>query len=247
MFIENKFKKWYDEIIVRAKTRRLEGYGETHHIIPSALGGSNVASNKVKLTAREHFICHRLLVLFTKDEWKDKMIHAQVMMLVENPRQTRYTPASRVYERLREQHSEMMKRKMKGENNPFYGKKHTEETKAYLSKKRKERVEQGVIEGMMGKTHSEKTKQKVSKGVENYFKELTPEERSERYRTPKDKLKACEKCGKTFFPSNFQKHIMKCVHGKSKKWFHCSITGKTLFAYEGEEPKGYIKGRGKLK
>jgi len=39
-----------------------QGYCETHHIIPKCMGGMNNDSNKVRLTAREHFIAHRLLV-----------------------------------------------------------------------------------------------------------------------------------------------------------------------------------------
>lgn len=36
-------------------------YGEFHHIIPRSLGGSDDKSNLVRLSAREHFICHALL------------------------------------------------------------------------------------------------------------------------------------------------------------------------------------------
>lgn len=36
-------------------------YYEKHHVLPRAYGGSNHESNIVKLTAREHFIAHRLL------------------------------------------------------------------------------------------------------------------------------------------------------------------------------------------
>lgn len=52
----------YNLIINKAKSRVIETYTETHHIIPKCLGGSNDDSNLVELTAREHLICHRLLV-----------------------------------------------------------------------------------------------------------------------------------------------------------------------------------------
>lgn len=52
----------YTKIVDRAKNRTLEGYKERHHIIPKCVGGSNLKENIVALTAREHFICHRLLV-----------------------------------------------------------------------------------------------------------------------------------------------------------------------------------------
>jgi hypothetical protein len=40
----------------------LEGYGEVHHIIPKCMGGDDSEDNLVKLTAKEHFIIHKLLV-----------------------------------------------------------------------------------------------------------------------------------------------------------------------------------------
>jgi len=52
------YKKIHDNIIDRAKNRVLEGYVETHHIIPKCMNGTNEPNNLVKLTAREHFLIH---------------------------------------------------------------------------------------------------------------------------------------------------------------------------------------------
>lgn len=52
----------YDLLISKAQYRVVEGYVERHHIIPKSLGGSNKKHNRVCLTAREHYIAHRLLV-----------------------------------------------------------------------------------------------------------------------------------------------------------------------------------------
>ena len=56
-----RYEYIYNQIIERAKNRVLVGYNEKHHIIPKCLGGDNSKENLVKLTFREHFICHRLL------------------------------------------------------------------------------------------------------------------------------------------------------------------------------------------
>jgi hypothetical protein len=56
------YKKHYDILIERSKTRVLEGYSEKHHILPRCMGGSDLPSNIVKLSAREHFVAHLLLV-----------------------------------------------------------------------------------------------------------------------------------------------------------------------------------------
>ena len=51
----------YNSLIQRGKNRNLEGYCERHHIIPRCMKGNDDPENLVKLTAREHFIAHRLL------------------------------------------------------------------------------------------------------------------------------------------------------------------------------------------
>lgn len=61
MFINNKYYKWYKSIITRAQLdERLEG--DIHHIIPRSMGGTNAKTNLVRLSWREHFVCHLLLV-----------------------------------------------------------------------------------------------------------------------------------------------------------------------------------------
>jgi len=62
MYLQNKYSKWYYNIVNRAKSiSNASGYTEKHHIIPKSLGGDDSIDNIVILTAREHFICHLLL------------------------------------------------------------------------------------------------------------------------------------------------------------------------------------------
>lgn len=54
--------RWhYEKLIERAKGRVLDGYVESHHIVPKCLGGGNGIGNLVQLTAEEHFVAHQLL------------------------------------------------------------------------------------------------------------------------------------------------------------------------------------------
>ena len=76
MFINNKYKKWHDSIIDRAKNRVLSCYTEKHHIIPKSCGGSDDKSNLVSLTVKEHFIVHMLLTKILKGNNRYKMILA---------------------------------------------------------------------------------------------------------------------------------------------------------------------------
>lgn len=56
------YKLIYDQIIEKAKHRNLNEYKEKHHIIPKCIGGIDNDDNIVELTAKEHFLCHKLLV-----------------------------------------------------------------------------------------------------------------------------------------------------------------------------------------
>lgn len=62
----------YNVLIHSRQNRGLkEGeYYEKHHIIPKCVGGTNINTNLVLLTAREHYIAHWLLTKIYKDEWK---------------------------------------------------------------------------------------------------------------------------------------------------------------------------------
>jgi hypothetical protein len=95
-------QKIYDQIINRSKNRVLEGYKEKHHIVPKCLGGSNDKENLVELTAREHFLCHRLLCEIYSNN--DKLWYALFLMAIGKNRHKvndSYIMSSRTYEQLR--------------------------------------------------------------------------------------------------------------------------------------------------
>jgi hypothetical protein len=100
----SKYKIWYDNIICNAKNRILSGYVEIHHIIPRSLGGSDDITNLVKLTAREHFLCHILLTKFMQGQDRVKMLHACILMKAKSSGQYRYMN-SRLYDEVRKRYS----------------------------------------------------------------------------------------------------------------------------------------------
>jgi hypothetical protein len=102
------YQKIYNQIIERAKNRKLEGYKEKHHIIPKCLGGDNNKENLVELTAREHFLCHMLLCEIHPDE--NKLKHALFLMAIgkQKVKEKTYIIGSRVYERLKFEYSQML-------------------------------------------------------------------------------------------------------------------------------------------
>lgn len=114
--LTNKYSKIYHKITSNATQRITAGYTETHHIIPQSLGGSNDIDNLVELTAREHFICHWLLIKMTEGEERSKMLYALNGMKAENRYQERYHTkiTARVYEKYRIEHAENHSKRMRG-------------------------------------------------------------------------------------------------------------------------------------
>ena len=114
--LTNKYSKLYYKITSNAKQRITDGYTELHHIIPQSMGGSNDKENLVDLTAREHFICHWLLIKMTEGKDRSKMLYALNGMKAENKYQQRYHTkiTARVYEKYRIEHAHNHSETMKG-------------------------------------------------------------------------------------------------------------------------------------
>ena len=129
MYLDNKYTKWYYNIIESAKASPFDGYTEKHHIIPKSLGGSNDPSNLVVLSARQHFICHWLLTkMVSSKKHKWQMWNAfSCMMWMENPNQTRHKVTSHLFEKLKEQHSKHKSWAVSGKRNGMWGETHTPE------------------------------------------------------------------------------------------------------------------------
>lgn len=104
------YKRIYNQLIERAKTRTLEGYKEKHHIIPKCLGGNNSKENLVELTAREHFLCHLLLIeIYPRNI---ELIYAVSMMShIKNRKEFQYGVfiSSRLYNIIRLKKSQIQK------------------------------------------------------------------------------------------------------------------------------------------
>jgi hypothetical protein len=160
-----KYSSWYELLIERAMARiPIEGhYYERHHIIPKSFGGSNESSNLVKLTAREHYVAHALLwkMKFSK-KYHVKMVHALRMMMSGSyiTSYKSYKANSRLYQTVREEFSEIQSKRMSGEGNPFFGKKHPQEVMDKIMATKKATGKMGG--GRDGAVLSEETRKKIS-------------------------------------------------------------------------------------
>jgi len=118
------YAKLYNQIIENRLNNPYDGYTEKHHIVPVSLGGSHSKDNLVRLTAREHFVCHWILVKMYKGNKNSyyKMLKAFNMMCnsISNTHQ-RYRVCSRRFSVYREDMSNAMSALQVGENNSQAG------------------------------------------------------------------------------------------------------------------------------
>ena len=156
MFINNKYKSWYNSIIQKANNRTISTYKEKHHILPRCLGGKDNQENLVELTAREHFIVHMLLCKFTKGQAKRSMLYAFKCMCYYKKDGRDYKINSRIAQKLRSQ----LKFSKKHKINLSLVK------KAKPSNRKGKKASKKTIEKLrlshLGKQLSKETKQKLS-------------------------------------------------------------------------------------
>jgi hypothetical protein len=113
------YEKIYNDIISKARSedrKKIKGgiYYERHHIIPRCLGGSNDKSNLILLTAKEHYIAHRLLCMIYPTH--EKILYAMWCMINGRGQAERYIPSSRIYTLLKTTHSTLMCNRIVSEN-----------------------------------------------------------------------------------------------------------------------------------
>ena len=157
------YLKAYNRLVQSRKFRGLDKkaldfYTEEHHIIPRAVGGNNAKANLVLLSAREHFLAHKLL-------WKiDKTNVAYQRAYFMMAQSGHYPVSSREYGSAKEKLNKLNT----GKGNPFYGRRHTEEAKRRTgaASKGHTRVSaekyREIAESRRGKARSPETKKKIS-------------------------------------------------------------------------------------
>ena len=206
----NKYSKIYFSIIEKAKKsnrrKTKEDYFEMHHIIPKCIDGTDEKENLITLTAREHYICHWLLIKCIDDKLKYKMIYAfNCMNTLKRKEQKRYIN-SHGYKFVREQYrinafTETTKEKMKKSaklkkpvstqtrerlSKALKGRKLSEEHKQKLRilqigrVKSKEELAK-ISAANKGKTISNAMKEKVRDTRKKINQKLTPEQYNKKY------------------------------------------------------------------
>ena len=159
------YQRIHDAIIDKARNRKLQGYREQHHVIPRCLGGTDDKSNLVELTAREHFIVHKLLCEIYPNE--SKLVYA-FWALCNKQGSTKmirdYKVSSREYERVKQLFAELSSKLHSGKvawnrglktNKPApnRGVPHSIETKRKIGLKSKGRIPSDETRAKMSIAH----------------------------------------------------------------------------------------------
>ena len=163
------YQKIYYQLILEAKTREeISGYFETHHIIPRCLHGTDNPDNLVKLTAKEHFLAHLLLVEIYPTNQKLKYA-LWMMATMATSTQDRYKVSARTYQRIKEslnkktdEHKKKISDSLKkayaeGSRGTNKGKKMSAEVGKRISEAKK-----GMVGTNLGKPMSDEQKKKIS-------------------------------------------------------------------------------------
>ena len=149
------YKRIYDALIKRARTRLLEGYVERHHVIPKCMGGSDEISNLVQLTPEEHFLAHVLLVKIHPEE-RNLILAVQKMTVGHKGRRSR-----KLYGWLKRKHAARMRELQSGEGNSQFGSRWINDGNG-TAKKHKGELPEGWLEGRSLKAEKVKKQRVIS-------------------------------------------------------------------------------------
>lgn len=223
LFMNNKYTATYFKIVEKAKNRTTDEYTEKHHIVPECFykirkrkgpagmleGDANAKTNLVRLTAREHFICHVLLIKMTSGIMRHKMVLGATGMKRSTNHQSRYLN-SRLYEMVRKECQSIF-------SDLNLGRKHSAETRAKVSA------------AGQGRIQSEETKRKRSNTLLAKFR--TPERLAE-----KERLAELKRLSPKYQkPDGFGEKISKALTGYKRGPMNDEQKLKRSVALKGKE------------
>lgn len=234
MFIDNKYTRIYYSIIDRAKNREyVSKYTERHHIIPRCLGGSDTSQNLVKLTAKEHFLAHLLLIKMVGVEHKRKMAYAVICFKRKNPRHSgRDVTNGKSYDRVRSLLSIL----------PVSVETSKRISLALTGKKRPEHVSAAISKAHKGKEVSAESRQKMR--AAKLGKKLSEETRYRMSQAKKGKVfsdEHCQNISKSYKKTEIRSNAIRQANKAKRR--PCTIDGIKIFESKSALEKELGKGK----
>jgi len=166
-FIEECRNKIYNSTLILHK----------HHIIPRSMGGDNSKNNLVKLSVDDHIQAHYLFSKCFEENSYEWNVNLKSIRILKNKSL-----------RMKDEMKHLIQKSYIGENNPFYGKSHSEDTKKRLSAKSSEQWKDKSYEDAY-KENAELEKEKRRLGVKKYWNEISDEEKEKRVKKMSASLK----------------------------------------------------------
>jgi hypothetical protein len=183
------YQKIYNALVEKRKNQLVEGYGEVHHIVPRCVGGLDIGENLVRLTAREHFIAHVLLVKIYPNHLG--LIQAANLLA---GRKSNKKINSRIYEAIKQQlscnrkgtrHSESTRKKISDTQKGRVGRVPSNEERLKKSKNKLdfyqteagERIKMDLSNRYQGRKLSDEVKTKMSESRRKYLERVRSDAR----------------------------------------------------------------------
>jgi hypothetical protein len=231
MIVDMNYQKIYNDIIEKARSenriKHIGTYYENHHIIPKCLNGIDEKENRVLLTAKEHYLCHKLLIFIYPN---NKLIIWAFHRLTYDNLYRNRNITSRDYQYARESLSKILTGKPPWNKNKHLTKEHCENMgNARKGKKHSEETLQKMKNHIFSKEHKQKLKESRNKrtkeidkkqsesvkGEKNHFFGRTRESESieKMKNTQRLNMVICEYCEKECYVNIYNRfHGEKCKH-----------------------------------
>jgi len=201
LFINNKYLKWYEALVYGPS--KDSDYYEKHHIVPKSILKNNVL---VKLTPRQHYIAHLLLVKCVNPVYRKKMLYAVTAMKCKIMSRINFN--SRIFEKMKIEANISRSHLLKG-------RKHSEEAKQKIKEKRALQVITHETKLKMSDAHKGKsrTAEAIEKSRQNHLGSKRSDETRQKLKESRQHYPrlTCPHCAKTIVTVNYNRwHGDKC-------------------------------------
>ena len=194
-FINNKYLIWYEKLVTGPEKE--SSYYEKHHIVPKSIWKNSML---VKLTPRQHYIAHLLLIKCVNPKYRKKMLYAITAMKCKIMDRIKFN--SRLFEKYKVEANI-------SRSHLLLGTKRSEETKQKIRAKRAlqtitEETKTKMSLSHKGRKHSPES---IEKSRQKHLGSKRSEETKQRLRESRKHYPrlTCPHCSKTMVTVNYNR------------------------------------------